>query len=296
MVSKPPLHQHLDTLFEKLDAAIISENIILKSEKSKEHYETRLMFAFRKLQAARHHLDNVHRLKDVASKELNDAAPPDVGQIASRSELGGVKARVVVRRMANEYAFELSACLTATKGSLDFLATVCALHLSGVKADSIRTLMRLVEKGKKTDPLLYEVAEKLIWLKELRNYRDHLVHRLCIVPTSGWAMESVEGQVVKQSFPVVVPQGTPKFVADTRRARLMDEELTSGLAESRSEAWITYPGAAKELLEHSLSYEAAPGLVPIEELMQHHIAELEEFFEKIVLRLIDLDFKSVSLS
>ena len=30
--------------------------------------------------------------------------------------------------------------------------------------------------------------------------------------------------------------------------------------------------------------------------MQHHIAELEEFFEKIVLRLIELNFKSVSLS
>ena len=135
-----------------------------------------------------------------------------------------------------------------------------------------------------------------MWLTELRDYRHYLVHRLCIVPTSGWAMESVEGQVVKQCFPVLVPQGTPKFVADTRRARLMDEELTSGLTELRSEAWVTYPDGTKGLLEHLISYQAAPGFVPIEELMQHHIAELEEFFENIVLRLIELDFKSVSLS
>ena len=294
MTVKSPLEQSLDKLFGKLDAAKIFDKAILKSESSKEHYETRLMFAFRKLQAARHHMDNVHRLKDATSKELDVTEPPDVGQIASGAKLSGLRARVVVRRTANEYAFELSACLTAIKSSLDFIATVCALHFPGVEADSIRTLMGLVEKGQKTGPLLDEVAEKLVWLKELRDYRHHLIHRLCIVPTSGWAIESIQGQAVKQSFPVLVPERTPKFVADTRRARLMDDELASGIIESRSEAWATYPDGTRKLLEHSTTYEAAPGFVPVEELMQYHIAELDDFLKKIVLRLIELDFKSVS--
>lgn len=293
-MAKPKLTDHLDTLFEKLDATKISKKAILESEKSKEHYESRLMFAFRKLQAARHHLDNVHLLKAETLKELEKAEALDVGDIESKTKLGGMKARLTIHRSANEYAFELSACLAAIKSSLDFLATVCALHMSGVEADSIRTLMRLVEKGSKKGPFLDEVAEKLEWLHELRDYRDYLVHRLVVLPTSGWTIESIADQTVKAAIPVIVPQGTPKFVPDTRRARMMENDR-AGLMESKSEAWVSYDDGTRELHHHSVSYEPAPGFLAVEDLMAHHITELEAFFAKIVDRLIVLDFKPASL-
>lgn len=295
MVSNSSPNRRLDTLFEKLDAVSTSEEVIVRSEEDKERYESLLMFAFRKLQAARHHLENIRRFNELTLQELNDSAAREITQSKSGPQLGDVKVRLVVQRSANAYAFELSACLTAIKSSLDFIAMVSALHFSGVDADSIRTLIRLVEKQGKTGPVLDEVAKKLAWLKELREYRHHLVHRLCLVLTSGWVMETVKGQAVKQCCPVVVPQSTPKFVADTRRARMMDRDSTLGINEMRSESWVKYSDGTEELLEYSTSYEAATGFLRVDELMLYHISELEDFFEKVVSRLIDLDFKLASL-
>jgi hypothetical protein len=51
--------EHLEALFKNLDAAKLTPETVLKSEAQKEHYETYVMFAFRKLQAARYHCERV---------------------------------------------------------------------------------------------------------------------------------------------------------------------------------------------------------------------------------------------
>lgn len=59
----------MGALFELLDEAKLAPATILKTEAQKEHYETLLMFAFRKRQAARYHRDRVDELLKAKQKE-----------------------------------------------------------------------------------------------------------------------------------------------------------------------------------------------------------------------------------
>jgi hypothetical protein len=62
------VYECLEALFKRLDAAKLAPVSILASEAQKEHYESTLMFAFRKLQAARYHCEQVDRLIDAQAK------------------------------------------------------------------------------------------------------------------------------------------------------------------------------------------------------------------------------------
>jgi hypothetical protein len=69
-VKSGDVFSYLDALFKRLDAAKLAPHTLLKSEAHKQHYETTLMFAFRKLQAARYHLGQVEAHLKARDKEL----------------------------------------------------------------------------------------------------------------------------------------------------------------------------------------------------------------------------------
>jgi hypothetical protein len=62
----------METLFKSLDAAAITPEAVLNSEARKEYYESLLMFAFRRLQAARYHSARVDALLASNALELVD--------------------------------------------------------------------------------------------------------------------------------------------------------------------------------------------------------------------------------
>src|SRR5207249_1678929 len=98
----------------------------------------------------------------------------------------------------------------------------------------------------------------------VQNYRHHLVHRLVLLPTAGWAVSTRYGTVTAAQVPVVVPEQTPAYVPDTRRARMMVEDVQLGVVDCRSFGSVTYPNGAVEVLANELEFEPAPGYVVVE--------------------------------
>lgn len=288
------LTDRMDFLFSVLDQAPAAPETILCDTAFRERYESLVMFAFRKLQAARYHLENVDRLRAAEQSEFDEAKQ----RHGSSPEPGGLSFRqttsVRIRRSANPYAFELTAFLAAIKSGLDFLATVAALHFPGITADSIIVLMKLVNKGVR-GPILSEVEDCLSWLTTIRDYRHHLLHRLVMLPNVGWSMTMRGTSLAAARLPVVVPEHTPAYVPDTRHVRMMEENVPFGVTESHSFGSVTYPDGTNEVLRHELVFEPAPGHVVIEVFMTHHLDSFEKFFAAIVEALIALDFKPATL-
>jgi len=239
----------MDVLFKALDQASASPHTILGSSAARERYESIVMFAFRKLQAGRYHRDNVERLlasEQAAFEEAVERHGPEPA-----AEKGGIMSRrttsVRLQRSADAFAFELSAFLAAIKTGLDFLATVGAMHLPGITADSIATLMKQANKGG-GGPILAEVSAAMPWLTSVRDYRHHLLHRLVLLPTAGWAVTSRDGAVAAAAILVIVPEKTPAYVPDTRRARMMEDEVPFGVMERRSFGSVTYADGTSEVI------------------------------------------------
>jgi len=275
----------LESLFKRLDAAKLAPETILKSAAQKEHYESILMFAFRKLQAARYHYQQVEGLLDAQRREL--------GRLHSKSKPSGDKFKIVsstmrISKSANEFTFELSAFFAAIRSAIDFLARVCAQHFKGVQADSITTLLGLIKNGK-TGPILDTIAEDTEWLTRLRDYRDYLVHRLVISTTSGGEVQWKDGSAITTPYPIVVPSETPKHFPDTRRARAFDEP-ENRLSVMTSEASVTYSDGRKRLIKKCVQMEPTGGYIRIEDLMKREINAFERFFVRVVEALTKLDF------
>jgi len=291
MPSKPKdVADCLETLFKSLDVAKLAPETILKSEAQREHYESILMFAFRKLQAARYHHRRVGELLDLQRKELTHL------QETSKPKGQGLEAAtatVRISRSADELTFELCAFFAAIRSGIDFLARASAQHIKGVQADSITTLLGLVNDGK-TGPLLKVIAQNAEWLLWLRDYRDYLVHRLVIPATSGGQVLWKHGKAVTSPYPIVVPSKTPTNVPDTRRARAFDEpEFRFNVATS--EAFITDADGKKHLIEHSVEIEPADGYIRIEDLMKRELTAFEHFFVTVIEVLTELDFAPTPL-
>jgi hypothetical protein len=151
MTKKPkaPVYEpELEHLFELLDSAPVgADQPILRKPADKEHYETRLMFAVRKRQAARHHQDNVDRMLTVASK----AAAEQTTAAAKMLQRGSARSAywMSFTSSSGAYIHELTAFLGALRSGLDFLATVASWSLPGVSTHSIYKLMKMAEKGKR---------------------------------------------------------------------------------------------------------------------------------------------------
>ncbi|MCC6887500.1 MAG: hypothetical protein IT536_03110 [Hyphomicrobiales bacterium] len=247
--------EHLELLFKKLDAAKLAPQTILKSPAHKEHYETILMFAFRKLQAARYHLRQVEIHLGVKNKELKKLLKPAQSK---KGELNIASATTSISMTANEFVYELSAFSASVRSAIDFLAMVCAQHLKGIEASSITTLLYVVDSGK-TGPILNTIGNHTKRLHRIRDYRDFLVRRLVIGATAGGQIQWKHGKAVTTAYPVLVPSETPKHVPDTRLARA-HHEPEHGFNVLTSEAVVTFADGSKKLLEHSVKITPAERL------------------------------------
>jgi hypothetical protein len=248
------------------------------------------MFTFRKLQAARYHRRRVDELVDLQRKELTrlqETSKP------KGHDLDAGTATMRISRSADELTFELCAFFAAIRSGIDFLARTCAQHIKGVQADSITTLLGLVNAGK-TGPILKVIAENAEWLLWLRDYRDYLVYRLAIQARSGGQVQWKHGKAITTPYPVVVPSKTPTNVPDTRRARAFDEP-ESRFNVATSETFVTETDGKKRLIEHSVEMEPADGYIRIEELMKRELTAFECFFVRIVEVLTELDFAPTPL-
>lgn len=288
----PTAYAALDVLLEALDAAPVGpDQPILRKPNDADHFETTLMFAIRKLQAARHHLTNVERML----QQTMEAAQKEIaGATATIDTNFQVKMSVV--SSSADFAFELSAFLVAIRSGLDFLAIVAGRTIKGVDCRSMHTLEKMAEKNGLGGPILDIVKKHRTWLKALREYRDEVVHRLVMsAPATGWVV-SQHGKAASATLPVVVPRHTPKRSADTRRARMMESDVPVGLMVQESHGAVTYPDGSHQVIEHDTRYEPAPGYVRIEDFMAEHLAAYDSMLADTLEALTALNFQKVIAS
>lgn len=290
-VGAPSYADALEQLFKELDFAQVDiSHPILKKFDDKEHYETRLMFAVRKRQAAKYYIDNVIKsLTESAAGAKKHAAASKKKQVGTATQFS-----ISVTGSSSDCVHELAAFLSALRSGLDFLTMAAVRSITGTTAHSVHTLMTMVEKGQ-TAPVLAVVAKHLVWLNQLKDYRDEVVHRLVIQqPASGWKV-SHKGKTSMAMLPVVVPASTPKFTPDTRRSRMMDQEVPHGLMQHESTATVTYPDGSEEVIEHEVKYSPESGYMPIEDFMRDHLKAYDDFLRDIFIVLAGLKFQQSKL-
>lgn len=277
----------LNDYLELMDSADIEPIGLFKSSEDKEHYETTFMYSFRKYQAAVYHYHNILRLleKDNTFHQELYAKKKE----REKTEALNAVLEVKIHYSADEYVYELAAFLEALKSSIDFLCMAFRFHLKGFeKMDSIRTMIKQVESGK-TGPLFDEVKHRLKWLKYLREYRHHVVHRRIITSSTGFTEIVHKGKSTINRHPVIIPESPPTFVPDTRYARMM-EESPVGLAEYRYKGEIQHPDGTTNMIEYQKEYKPWTGFVLIEVFMKNNLSIYESFFKDIIACLKKIDF------
>jgi hypothetical protein len=273
-----------DELFDLLDETKLSDATIIRSDLFKEHYESLVMFAFRKLQAARYHQGRVNELIESKANQIDKLLSHGVpnSKVAT--------ATIKTRSTANEFAFELCAFLAAIRSAIDFLARVCAAHSKGHDdTTSITTFLKALKNGKK-GPLLGVIGKHKGWLEHLQSYRDYLVHRLVISTNAGGQRTWKNGVLSTTIYPVIVPTETPKHVPDTRRARLM-EEPAMNFNVATSEAVAIFPDGTRTILENTTAISPGSGYIRIEDLMKREMEAFELFFHDFIDAVISLKFE-----
>ncbi|MER9298645.1 hypothetical protein NKI38_19435 [Mesorhizobium sp. M0621] len=271
---QPTYHDAMEMLLQAIDAALISsDHPIFKKEDDKEFYETQLMFSYRKQQAAQHHIDNVDTMLKTAKA---DAVKRAKAAAAKKHPDNVVASSASVTWSSEAYIHELSAFLAAIRSGLDFLAVAAGRSMKGMTNPSMHTLEG-VEPKPHHGPAIHVVKAHASWLKELREYRDEVVHRVVVqAPTSGWLV-SKKGKTSTVIIPVVVPRTTPKRGYDTRRSRALETDLPVGLSRSEWHASVGYDDGTTEVVEHKIRYEPADGYIPIAKFMARHNAEYRKF-------------------
>lgn len=282
----------LKQYFETLDKVESSPDLVFDERISKERYETLLMYSFRKYQAAVYHSQNVDRLSRRDQNVFENLSSQSAESIPEILGLG-MQRSIELKVPADEYIYELSSFLEALKSSLDFLATVCAVHLNGVQADSINTLIKLVKKGYR-GPVLDGIAASFNWLIELREYRHHLVHRLVFYPQSGYettaTAESASGSII----PVVVPRTTPKYFPDTRQSRAItaDMEVPNGLSKTILES-VVMDEDNRRIVSRVVEYSPADNYIEINDFMNHHLENWRQLLARLMEDLRDINFHKI---
>ncbi|WP_156887669.1 hypothetical protein [Desulfotignum balticum] len=262
----------LSNYFSIVDSAPIGGDSIFADENSKQRHESILMYAFRKYQASCYHVENVKRFldDDYSSSISSDFSSPEL-----LPDNGVIKTSVT--KTADHFIYELAAFFEAVKSALDFIATACSEYLKGTTTDSIRSFIRSVDKNSKRGYVYNVTRRHIVWLKKVREYRHHLVHRMVITTSTGQENHK-RGKIVKQvRHPVVVPEKTPSYFPDTRYSRMMQEERDR-LDCTFSESTVEYPNGTKEVVDFSIEYSPSKGYVEISELMKLHLHQFEEFF------------------
>ncbi|MFX1297713.1 MAG: hypothetical protein ACFFD2_23050, partial [Promethearchaeota archaeon] len=272
-ISEINVYHVLDNYFKLLDSASIKSDGFFRQEEDKDHYETLFMYSFRKFQAAEYHYSNVLNflIRDFKSEkvasikaELLDSNHKSKGWIVS--------AKTTTEISSNYYVYELSAFLEALKSSIDFLAAACEIHLKGINLDSISSLIRLVLKGK-TGPILNQVKKHLVWLEYVRSYRHHLVHRKLFTISSITKSIYNGTKESKIHSPIVIPKKPPNYTPDTRKNRLLRNNI--GLEIPYIESTVTIDD---KIIDYNLEYQITEDYISIEEFMKNNLFSFNEFF------------------
>jgi hypothetical protein len=191
------LHSTLENHFKNLDTCELGDNKVFSSQTDKEHYESYIMFAFRKFKSLNYHFSNINCL---INKEITDLEEKDIQESKSKEFKRFKKLKIVMKmkKDAYEFIYELSAFLEALKSCMDLLAEVASFYFKGINVNySISPLLKL--SNKKKSKILDFISNNANWIRIIRNYRHPIVHRLVLQLKSGY-VRKLGGQVLNYKF------------------------------------------------------------------------------------------------
>lgn len=271
----------MDEYFKKLDNAPIFPDSLFKNNEEKENYETKLMFSFRKYQAAQYHFQNV--IKYLKEEEDNIVFMKEDRELIKKS----IIISGTIELPANHYVYELSAFLEAMKSSIDFLATVASLHLKGKQFDKISSLMKMVRKNR-IDPIFNQIKNHFDWLSYLREYRHHLVHRSIINISKEYKTLKIYDSLKTYTRPIIIHEKSLKYIPDTRRSRMLDMGSSHKFAKLEIKTQL-----GNESVTTHFEYLPIIGYIPIEKFMEKQLNKFKLFFNDFINVLTSLEFKQV---
>ena len=126
-----------------------------------------------------------------------------------------------------------------------------------------------------SNKLLLLINQNEDWLKFLREYRDALIHNFNQV----YHMKSMSileyGQSKKYIYPIVVPEGVPKFELDTRKHRsLFEIEAKYQILETK----IEFSGSSGKTVEVKREIKPSNGHIEIREFMENQYKRYIQLF------------------
>lgn len=281
------LYSTLENHFKNLDKCEIGDNKIFSSQTDKKYYESYIMFAYRKYKSLDYHFSNTNCL---INKEINNLREKNI-QIPNSKELKISKIVMKMKKDTYEFIYELSAFLEALKSCLDLLAEVASFYFKGIKVNySISPLLKL--SNKKKSNILDFISSNTNWIGIIRNYRHPIVHRLVLPLKSGYEIHQINGKSKKILYPVLIPEATPKFIPDTRKHRMMDnEENELDNAIYSTETCRVLKDGVEEILDFEINIEADSGYIRIEDFMRNHKNRCEAYFIEFIRVLDKLNFE-----
>ncbi len=276
----------LNEILEIIDNASIENDIPFQSNNDKGIYESNLMFIYRRAEAAKYHLSNVH---DIINEEKNKELP-DLKDIKTKYSSSSIKASISISRHNGEVSHEFVAFLSAIRSGLDFMSKCMIRHIKGVQGDSLKTLLKL--KDKKSNELLKLIKENEDWLVFLRGYRDALIHNFNQVYHVKSTKTREYGQSNNVFYPIVVSKEIPKFEPDTRKYR----SLFNIENKFDSFEW-TYEvsSSSGKTTETKREVKPSKGYVEIEKFMEEQYNNYNDLFNKFLETLKEIDLKIIEL-
>lgn len=284
------LYTKLENHFKYLDECNLLENKILKSQSDKERYESCIMFAFRKFQSLAYHLNNTIILLNKERESLAEEADR-LAELKDLKLIKVTKFSAKLKKDSYEFIYELSAFLAALKSCLDFLAQVSSFYLKGIKVNySISPLLKLIKT--RHSKILDFIKSNAKWINYIREYRHPIVHRLVINPQSGYEVHQLKNKSSQVLYPVLIPKTTPKFITDTRRHRIMDNDNDSlPNAIYLEEICTVTKKGVEEVFHFNVNIEPSDDYIRIEDFIKDHKSTCEDFFITLIQIFNELNFE-----
>lgn len=271
----------MDVYFKKLDTIPVFPDSIFKNDEEKENYETKLMYSYRKYQAAQYHFQNV--IKYLKEEEDNIVSMKEDRKLVKKA----INVSGTVELTANHYVYELSAFLEAMKSAIDFLATVASLHSKGKQFDKISSLIKMVRKGR-INRIFYQIESYFDWLSFIGEYRHHLVHRLIMNISKRYKTVKIYDSLKTFSRPIIIPEKPIKYIPDTRRSRMQDMGSNHEFAKLEIKTQF-----GNESVTTHFEYLPIIEYIPIEKFMEKQLNKFKLFFNDFINILTILEFKQV---
>lgn len=166
------------------DADYSCNEIIFNKENEKHYLETLVWDILFRLEASMYHHDRVIDLVTINLEKMEASirrfVPPTCGS-----------ATVKIVTEDRKIIFELIAFLSSIRSMLDSLTRLVSFYLKGVKFYSINDLRKYLEKEEPLEISILIRQHWTDWIGYLKNYRDHLIHKLTFSSTAEYEAMSI---------------------------------------------------------------------------------------------------------